>query len=105
MGTMYSPRYLFILLFQILTVFAFPQAQHLKFEHLGTGAGLSQSNTICILQDSRGFMWFGTRDGLNRYDGYQFTVYKNDALDEKSLSNNFIMDLVEDDKGYIWIAT
>jgi signal transduction histidine kinase/ligand-binding sensor domain-containing protein/CheY-like chemotaxis protein len=98
-------RYLLILLLQILTFFAYPQAQHVKFEHLGTAAGLSQSNTICILEDSRGFMWFGTRDGLNRYDGYQFTVYKNDALDAKSLGNNFIMDMVEDDRGTIWIAT
>ncbi|MDP4150920.1 MAG: two-component regulator propeller domain-containing protein [Bacteroidota bacterium] len=77
----------------------------MKFEHLGTAAGLSQSNAICILEDSRGFMWFGTRDGLNRYDGYQFTVYKNDALDNKSLGNNFIMSMVEDDKGFIWVGT
>jgi len=60
---MWSYRYLFIGLQLILSFFAFPQSQHVKFEHLGTGDGLSQSNVICIMQDSRGFMWFGTRMG------------------------------------------
>ena len=101
---MWPYRYLFILLL-FFSFRAYPQSQHLKFQHLGTAEGLSQSNVICILQDSRGFMWFGTRDGLNRYDGYQFTVYKNDPLDSKSLGSNFIMDMVEDEKGYIWIGT
>jgi signal transduction histidine kinase/ligand-binding sensor domain-containing protein/CheY-like chemotaxis protein len=102
---MWPHRYLLIGLQLILSFSAFPQSQHVKFEHLGTGDGLSQSNVICIMQDSRGFMWFGTRDGLNRYDGYQFTVYKNDPLDRKSLGNSFVMDMVEDAKGYIWIGT
>ncbi|HWK03975.1 MAG TPA: two-component regulator propeller domain-containing protein [Puia sp.] len=86
-------------------MFAYSQSQHVKFQHLGTADGLSQSNVICIMQDSRGFMWFGTRDGLNRYDGYQFTVYKNDPQDRNSLGNSFIMDMVEDGKGYIWVGT
>ena len=51
-----------------------------KFEHLGLEDGLSQSSAICILKDSRGFMWFGTEDGLNRYDGYDFKVYKHCLL-------------------------
>jgi len=54
----------------VLTSFpAFTQDQNLEFEHLGPREGLSHSNVICMLQDSRGFMWFGTRDGLNKYDG------------------------------------
>jgi hypothetical protein len=52
------------------------QKNRLKFEHIGTTAGLSQGSIICIFQDSRGFLWFGTRDGLNKYDGYKFTVYR-----------------------------
>ncbi|HEY8894612.1 MAG TPA: two-component regulator propeller domain-containing protein, partial [Niastella sp.] len=48
---------------------AFSQQQQIRFEHLGINDGLSQSNVTCILQDSRGFMWFGTRDGINMYDG------------------------------------
>jgi signal transduction histidine kinase/ligand-binding sensor domain-containing protein/DNA-binding response OmpR family regulator len=58
-----------------------------------------------MLQDSRGFMWFGTRDGLNKYDGYTFTVFKNDVKDKASLSGSIIMDMKEDVKGSLWIAT
>ncbi|MEO6327407.1 MAG: two-component regulator propeller domain-containing protein [Ginsengibacter sp.] len=84
---------------------SFSQAQHIKFEHIGTNMGLSQSNVICIFQDSRGFMWFGTRDGLNKYDGYKFTVYKYDAENENSLSQNTVQDIIEDHDGNLWIAT
>lgn len=78
---------------------------HLSFEHLGTTKGLSHSNVTCALQDSRGFMWFGTREGLDRYDGYSFTVYKNKAGDDKSLANNVVNAIVEDAQGYLWIGT
>lgn len=81
------------------------QSRQLGFSHFDREAGLSQSNVTCILQDSRGFMWFGTRDGLNQYDGYQFTVYKNDVTDSASLSNNFITGMMEDTKGNLWITT
>ena len=70
------------------------QQENLRFEHLDINSGLSQNHIMCILQDSRGFMWFGTRDGLNRYDGYQFTIYKNDRKDSASISNNFITGMV-----------
>jgi len=78
-------RYLGFLLFLLTTTLAYPQSGHLSFEHLGTAQGLSQSNVICTLQDSRGFMWFGTREGLNKYNGYSFTVYKNEIGDHRSL--------------------
>jgi len=103
--TMVSYRYLCVLLFLFFSTLAYPQSEHLSFEHLGTAQGLSQSNVICTLQDSRGFMWFGTREGLNRYDGYLFTVYKNKIGDDKSLANNMINAIVEDEKGYLWIGT
>jgi ligand-binding sensor domain-containing protein/signal transduction histidine kinase len=77
----------------------------LKFTHLTTNDGLSQSYVTAILQDRRGFMWFATRDGLNRYDGNTFLVYKNNPNDPGSLSSNFIQDLMEDERGYLWIAT
>jgi ligand-binding sensor domain-containing protein len=77
----------------------------LKFTHLTTNEGLSQGYVVDILQDRRGFMWFATRDGLNRYDGYTFVVYKHDPKDPGSLSSNFLQDLMEDDKGYLWVAT
>src|SRR5688572_11997174 len=84
---------------------SFAQHKNLKFEHLGTHEGLSHSNTICMLQDRRGFMWFGTRDGLNKYDGYSFTVYRNKTNDKTSLSCNIINDIAEDSNGGLWIAT
>ena len=62
----------------------------LKFTHLTTNDGLSQGYVIAILQDRRGFMWFATRDGLNRYDGNAFVVYKNNPNDPGSLSSNFL---------------
>ena len=79
--------------------------RHLKFSHLTTNDGLSQGYVTAILQDRRGFMWFATRDGLNRYDGNTFVVYKNSPNDPSSLSSNFLQDLIEDDNGYLWIAT
>jgi signal transduction histidine kinase/CheY-like chemotaxis protein/ligand-binding sensor domain-containing protein len=84
---------------------SFAQRPSLNFEHFGTREGLSQINVNCILQDSRGFMWIGTRNGLNRYDGYKFIVYRYDSKDEHSLSNNMVNDLVEDADGNVWIAT
>ena len=77
----------------------------LKFTHLTTNDGLSQNNVTAILQDRRGFMWFATRDGLNRYDGNTFVVYKHNPNDVDSLSANYLQDLMEDDQGYLWIAT
>ena len=78
--------------------------ESLKFSHLTTTDGLAMDNVVSIVQDHRGFMWFGTGDGLNRYDGNTFVVYKNDPKDPGSLSANFIRDLVEDDHGNLWAA-
>jgi ligand-binding sensor domain-containing protein/signal transduction histidine kinase len=81
------------------------RVRDLKFTHLTTSDGLSQGYVTAILQDRRGFMWFATRDGLNRYDGNTFVVYKHNPSDPGSLSSNFIQDLIEDDQGYFWAAT
>jgi signal transduction histidine kinase/ligand-binding sensor domain-containing protein/DNA-binding response OmpR family regulator len=96
-------RFVFIL--QFLCVAALAQKQSLKFEHLNIEKGLSQSHATCILQDSKGFMWIGTRNGLNKYDGYKFTVYKNDIKDKNSISHSYVIDMVEDKAGNLWIAT
>ncbi len=77
----------------------------MKFEHLKNSDGLSQSNVLCMLQDSRGFMWFGTREGLNKYDGYRFTVYKNDPKNKNSISHNYIQDIAQSKNGDLWLAT
>jgi signal transduction histidine kinase/ligand-binding sensor domain-containing protein/DNA-binding response OmpR family regulator len=76
-----------------------------KFEHLTVADGLSQSVVLCILQDSQGFMWFGTEDGLNKYDGYKFTVYKHDPDNPNSLSHNYVWSIHQDQSGILWIAT
>ncbi|MDR3714880.1 MAG: two-component regulator propeller domain-containing protein [Puia sp.] len=82
-----------------------PQVHQIKFDRLSTGSGLSHSNVLSILQDSRGFMWIGTRDGLNRYDGYKFTVYQNDAHDKNSLVNSYVSAILEDSRHNLWIGT
>ncbi|RPJ24874.1 MAG: GGDEF domain-containing protein [Chloroflexi bacterium] len=76
-----------------------------RFEHLTIQDGLSQNTGQTIIQDSRGFLWIGTQDGLNRYDGYTFTVFKHDAEDPASISNNNILTIAEDQDGYLWIGT
>jgi signal transduction histidine kinase/ligand-binding sensor domain-containing protein len=81
------------------------RVRDLKFTHLTTNDGLSQGYVTAILQDRRGFMWFATRDGLNRYDGNSFVVYKHDPNDPGSLTSNFLQDLLEDEHGYLWIST
>jgi ligand-binding sensor domain-containing protein/serine phosphatase RsbU (regulator of sigma subunit) len=80
-------------------------AQELKFSHITAEQGLSMGVVNCSFQDSRGFMWFGTQDGLNKYDGYNITVFKHNPLDSNSLSNNFINTLYEDKNGVLWIGT
>lgn len=79
--------------------------KHLKFETLTINDGLSQGMINCILQDRYGFMWFATKDGLNRYDGYRFVVYKHDPSDPTTIIDNFIQTLFEDSKGRLWIGT
>jgi serine phosphatase RsbU (regulator of sigma subunit)/ligand-binding sensor domain-containing protein len=79
--------------------------KEIVFEQIFLEQGLSQSIVQCILQDKEGFMWFGTEDGLNRYDGYHFTVIKHDPKNANSLSYNNITSICEDSKGIIWIGT
>jgi signal transduction histidine kinase/ligand-binding sensor domain-containing protein len=80
-------------------------AQPIKFERISLEEGLSQSSVYCILQDSRGFLWFGTEDGLNKYDGYTFTVYRHVPDDPTSLSQNIIRAMAEDRDGMLWLGT
>ena len=82
-----------------------PPENRLRFKRLTTDQGLSDSTVEAVLQDRRGFMWFGTADGLNRYDGYDFKVYTPDELDPDSISGGYIWDLYEDREGVLWVAT
>ncbi|MDJ0835006.1 MAG: two-component regulator propeller domain-containing protein [Acidobacteriota bacterium] len=80
-------------------------AGEMRFKRKTVNDGLSEGHVFCILQDSRGFMWFGTRDGLNRFDGYRFKAHRRRADDPFSISNNYIYALAEDSKGNLWIGT
>ena len=75
------------------------------FSHLRTESGLSHNKVNCILQDKRGFIWLGTEDGLNRYDGKYYAVFNNIPGDTACVSGNIITDLLEDSDGILWIAT
>lgn len=81
------------------------QTLNLKFTHINIGQGLSNSTVETIYQDSKGFIWFGTRDGLNKYDGYQFRVFKNQAENSNSISDNYIKCISEDRAHNLWIGT
>jgi len=80
-------------------------AQDYIFKQLTVDDGLSQSTVFATIQDSRGYMWFGTIDGLNRYDGYTFKIYTNDPFDSATISDNVITCIFEDSKNQIWIGT
>jgi ligand-binding sensor domain-containing protein len=81
------------------------QYAHISFDHLTSKDGLSQNVVTAILKDSEGFMWFGTENGLNRYDGYDFTVYHYQPNDTSSISENRIKCIFEDSRGNLWIGT
>src|SRR5678815_5442354 len=79
--------------------------ERVAFRHLTIADGLSQNAVSTIVQDRRGFMWFGTKDGLDRYDGYQFVVFRHDPFDSTSISDSEITALFEDSRGHLWIGT
>ncbi|QHT70882.1 response regulator [Rhodocytophaga rosea] len=81
------------------------QTPAFKFNRINSKDGLSNSSIRCILQDKEGFMWFGTKDGLNRYDGFSFTVFQHNPFDNNTISNNVIRSICEDKHGDLWIAT
>ena len=81
------------------------QEPKLVFKKISTDQGLSNSTIETIFQDSRGFMWFGTRDGLNRYDGYQVTIYRYDSKDTNSISDNYISCIYEDNNHLLCVGT
>jgi ligand-binding sensor domain-containing protein len=76
-----------------------------RFEPFGIKEGLSQGFVSCITQDKDGFLWFTTKDGLDKYDGYHVTVYRNNPADSFSLPDNHVTQIVEDDKGNMWVGT
>ena len=92
-------------LFLILWQPAFSQIDSYQFTHLGLEDGLSQATVNSIVQDDKGFLWFGTVGGLNRYDGQQMVVYRSDLIDNNSLSDKQVTDICIDVDGDLWIGT
>ena len=80
-------------------------ARPIRFDRLSLEQGLSQSTVMDVLQDRRGYIWLATEDGLNRFDGASFRVYKHDPADEASLPSSFVWGVEEDAAGDLWIAT
>ncbi|MCU0285721.1 MAG: ATP-binding protein [Acidobacteria bacterium] len=95
----------YMLIFFLLSVTLFGQTNRIRFKHLSVVDGLSQGVVNSILQDQKGFIWIGTQDGLNRYDGYIFKVYKNAPNDDTSISDKYILCLYEDKDHNLWIGT
>ncbi|MDM8526620.1 two-component regulator propeller domain-containing protein [Anaerolineales bacterium HSG24] len=80
-------------------------AETLKFDHVSVDDGLSTNVTYFAMQDNSGFMWFGTADGLNKYDGYEFTVYRQDPEEPTTISNNRVNYILQDQSGTLWAGT
>jgi len=96
----------YLIIFLILIFLAPLRAQQkYNFEHISIPDGLSNAQVWDILQDKYGFLWVATADGLNRYDGYTFKIYKNDPGNPSSLANNLVQSLLIDNEGILWVGT
>ncbi len=94
-----------LLYFVSLSPSLLAQRMEMEFRVLSLNEGLSQSVVNAIARDNQGYMWFATQNGLNRYDGYEFKVYRHDFADSTSLPDNFIWRLLHSRKGELWIGT
>ncbi|MGA9637737.1 hybrid sensor histidine kinase/response regulator transcription factor [Flavobacterium sp.] len=89
----------------LLQLLGAQEANNLKFKHFSSKEGLSQSSVITIFQDKKGYIWFGTRDGLNKFDGNKFTIYRSNYRDTTSLTHSWVTAIYEDTKGDLWVGT
>ena len=83
----------------------FAQSDQYQFLHINTDNGLSHNRINAILKDARGFMWFGTGSGLNRYDGYEFRLFRHDRKDSTTLADDYITKIMEGPDNKLWIET
>ena len=98
-----------LLLYFIVSILTYPlcaqSSKSISFVHIGLEEGLSQSTVFDITQDKKGAMWFATNNGLNKFDGYHFTVYQNDEQNPHSIGCDIIRTCVTDKSGKIWVGT
>ena len=99
-------RYVCVLILTGFLVLPLYAQQEYLFDSISVEEGLSQSSITRIIQDRQGFLWFGTIDGLNRYDGYEFTIYKHDPDNPNSLPGNVILSIYEapSEPGVLWVG-
>jgi signal transduction histidine kinase/ligand-binding sensor domain-containing protein/CheY-like chemotaxis protein len=103
---MYRIKFYIITTFCLLLISSSLFAQNnLRFKRITTRSGLSQSNVTSIIRDKFGFMWFATRDGLNKFDGYKYTVYQYDSEKRNSISSSYVCIVYEDSKNNIWVGS
>ncbi len=97
-------KVLIALILGIIPTITFSQEKVLRFDHITVEDGLSQNTVQGIVQDKYGFMWFGTWEGLCKYDGYKFTIYRTEVGNHRTIHNNLIRMLYKDDKDNIWVS-
>ena len=100
-----GPKQLCALLLLLHPAHVYASVPDMTFEHLSAHQGLLGNEVHCILQDSRGYLWFGTEKGLNKYDGYGFTVYKHEPGNPSSIVDAKVQSLWEDKQGTLWVGT
>ena len=105
MQYLFKHSYYVLLIFVLISAPTQLISQSIYFNHLTTEDGLSNNNVFDIVQDQIGFLWFATDDGLNRFDGYDFKIFRNDPANPNSISDNSVWALREDKNGNIWIGT
>jgi len=109
-ATAFCGKLVVMLFFMLSTLFvskssAIDAVNNLNFDFYSQEHGLSNNQIHCILQDKKGWMWFGTSQGVCRFDGYKFTVFKTDVEDSTSLKGNLVRTIFEDSKGQLWVGT
>jgi len=95
-------KFFFSIIFFLLSLSLFSQY---RIKHIGLEQGLSQSSVHCIFKDTDGLMWFGTQDGLNRFDGYSFKIFHHDKNDSTTISDDFVLEIIEDNTNNLWVCT
>jgi len=95
----------YLILLNLMLISSNLYAQKTSFERIPVEQGFAQRSVVCIFQGSRGFLWFGTKNGLSRYDGYNFILFRHDPENPHSLSHNHITSIAEDQSGDLWIGT
>ena len=98
-------RLILILIISSSSIMSRSQDSHIRFKRITINDGLSMSSVYCIFQDSKGFMWFGTEDGLNKYAGNNFSIYRANPYDKNSISHKWTEIIYEDSSGILWLGS